>query len=205
MEAARTSETLVNFYQTTRCYNPEDSNLHTHRRKNLKSYLQLDTLTKYTILRLVCKWEEPTATVKTTNGTLIALLIWQYHLKGRYGGARDKIRFSAHGVTSTMLFQHKYGTTLSLLSTLRHILLIWGPYHGLGNHQINHFRLNECHSLEKWVVFGYTLERKLWEKLNAVEYISNNAYQRDVLRTLIQKKKTCHVSTLSCRPSSNVI
>jgi hypothetical protein len=39
MEAARTSETLVNFYQTTRCYNPEDSNLHTHRRENLKSYL----------------------------------------------------------------------------------------------------------------------------------------------------------------------
>jgi hypothetical protein len=31
-------ETLVNFYQTTRCYNPEDSNLHTHRRENLKSY-----------------------------------------------------------------------------------------------------------------------------------------------------------------------
>jgi hypothetical protein len=25
MEAARTSETLVNFYQTTRRYNPEDS------------------------------------------------------------------------------------------------------------------------------------------------------------------------------------
>jgi hypothetical protein len=28
MEAASTSETLVNFYQTTRRYNPEDSNIH---------------------------------------------------------------------------------------------------------------------------------------------------------------------------------
>jgi hypothetical protein len=39
MEAARTSETLVNFYQTTRRYNPEDSHLRTHRRENVKSYL----------------------------------------------------------------------------------------------------------------------------------------------------------------------
>jgi hypothetical protein len=31
----------VNFYQTTRCYNPEDSNLHTHRRENLKSYKEI--------------------------------------------------------------------------------------------------------------------------------------------------------------------
>jgi hypothetical protein len=38
MKAARTSETLVNFYQTTRRYNPEDSRLRTHRRENLKSY-----------------------------------------------------------------------------------------------------------------------------------------------------------------------
>jgi hypothetical protein len=38
MEAARTSETLVNFYQTARRYNPEDSHLRTHRRENLKSY-----------------------------------------------------------------------------------------------------------------------------------------------------------------------
>jgi hypothetical protein len=36
MEAARTSETFVNFYQTTWCYNPEDSHLNTHRRENLK-------------------------------------------------------------------------------------------------------------------------------------------------------------------------
>jgi hypothetical protein len=42
MEAARTSKTLVNFYQTTRRYNPEDSHLRTHRRENLKSYLSSD-------------------------------------------------------------------------------------------------------------------------------------------------------------------
>jgi hypothetical protein len=39
MEAARTSETLVNFYQTTWRYNPEDSHLRTHCRENVKSYL----------------------------------------------------------------------------------------------------------------------------------------------------------------------
>jgi hypothetical protein len=38
MEAARTSEMLVNSYQTTRRYNPEDSHLRTHRREKLKSY-----------------------------------------------------------------------------------------------------------------------------------------------------------------------
>jgi hypothetical protein len=47
MEAARTSETLENYYQTTRCYNPEDSNLHTHHRENLKSYLVMDTSENY--------------------------------------------------------------------------------------------------------------------------------------------------------------
>jgi hypothetical protein len=36
MMAARTSETSVNFYQTTRRCNPEDSHLRTHRRENLK-------------------------------------------------------------------------------------------------------------------------------------------------------------------------
>jgi hypothetical protein len=30
MEAASTSETSVNFYQTTWCNNPEDNHLHTH-------------------------------------------------------------------------------------------------------------------------------------------------------------------------------
>jgi hypothetical protein len=40
MEAARPSETLVNFYHTTRPYNPEDSHLRTQRRENLKSCLE---------------------------------------------------------------------------------------------------------------------------------------------------------------------
>jgi hypothetical protein len=39
MEAANTSETLVNFYQTTRRNKPEDSHLHTRRRENLKSHI----------------------------------------------------------------------------------------------------------------------------------------------------------------------
>jgi hypothetical protein len=38
MEAASTSETSVNFYQTTQRNNPEDSHLLTRRRKNLKSH-----------------------------------------------------------------------------------------------------------------------------------------------------------------------
>jgi hypothetical protein len=50
MEAASTSETLVNFYQTTRRYNPEDSHLRTHRRENLKSYLVDNLIVLSTIL-----------------------------------------------------------------------------------------------------------------------------------------------------------
>jgi hypothetical protein len=38
MEAARTSETSVNFYQNALHYNPEDSHLHARRRGNLKSH-----------------------------------------------------------------------------------------------------------------------------------------------------------------------
>jgi hypothetical protein len=36
-EAASTSETLVNFYQTARRYNPEDSHLHTEKLSELSS------------------------------------------------------------------------------------------------------------------------------------------------------------------------
>jgi hypothetical protein len=49
-ETARTSEMMVNFYQTTQCYNPKDSYLRTHGCENLISYevllaIQLEILT----------------------------------------------------------------------------------------------------------------------------------------------------------------
>jgi hypothetical protein len=41
MEAASSSETSVNISQTTRCYIPEDSHLHTRRRDNPKFHFVL--------------------------------------------------------------------------------------------------------------------------------------------------------------------
>jgi hypothetical protein len=41
MEAASTSETSVNFYQTTRRKNLEDSHVHTRRPEDLKSHVPL--------------------------------------------------------------------------------------------------------------------------------------------------------------------
>jgi hypothetical protein len=41
MEAASTSETSVNFYQTTRRNKPEYSYLHTRRCENMKSHLEI--------------------------------------------------------------------------------------------------------------------------------------------------------------------
>jgi hypothetical protein len=51
-QSAMTSETLANFYQTRRRYNPEDSHLRTHHRENLKSYYY------YCLFSMVTKlWE----------------------------------------------------------------------------------------------------------------------------------------------------
>jgi hypothetical protein len=48
MDAASTYETSVNFYQTTRRNNPEDSHLHTRRRENLKSrYMKIDMVQQF--------------------------------------------------------------------------------------------------------------------------------------------------------------
>jgi hypothetical protein len=53
MEATRTSETLVNFYQTTRRFNPEDSHLRTHRRENLKSYYVCIMVSKKSVTLII--------------------------------------------------------------------------------------------------------------------------------------------------------
>jgi hypothetical protein len=44
MEAVQTTVTSVNSYQSTRCYNPEDSHLHGHRSENLKSHREINNL-----------------------------------------------------------------------------------------------------------------------------------------------------------------
>jgi hypothetical protein len=49
IEAAGTSKMLVNFYQITRRYNPENSHFHTRRRKNLKSYYCFNFTAVYSV------------------------------------------------------------------------------------------------------------------------------------------------------------
>jgi hypothetical protein len=44
MEAARTSETLVNFYQTTQHNNPEDSRLHEIVTSDVRTLYRIDAL-----------------------------------------------------------------------------------------------------------------------------------------------------------------
>jgi hypothetical protein len=51
--AASTSEALVNFYQTTRCYNPEDSHLHPHLCSSLNVRGQYKTTGKITVLYIL--------------------------------------------------------------------------------------------------------------------------------------------------------
>jgi len=49
MEAARTSETTVDIQLRTRQYIPEDSELHTRRRENLKSHIQSILIVGYNL------------------------------------------------------------------------------------------------------------------------------------------------------------
>jgi hypothetical protein len=49
MEAASTFETLVDFYQTIRRYNPEDRHLLTQRRENRNFYVD-NSAYSYTVL-----------------------------------------------------------------------------------------------------------------------------------------------------------
>jgi hypothetical protein len=54
MEAVITSETSVNFYQTARRNNPEDSHLHTRRRENLKPQKLKGLLERYNLEAETC-------------------------------------------------------------------------------------------------------------------------------------------------------
>jgi hypothetical protein len=54
MEAANTFEAMVNFYQTTRRYNPEDSHLHTRRSDNLRSKLTPPWKTSNPAIKGIC-------------------------------------------------------------------------------------------------------------------------------------------------------
>jgi hypothetical protein len=51
MEAVSTSETSVNFYETTRRNSLEDSHHHTHRREKLKSNQAIVTFSRKALLR----------------------------------------------------------------------------------------------------------------------------------------------------------
>jgi hypothetical protein len=55
MEAARTSETSVDIKLRTRQYIPEDSELHTYRRENLKPHIVFTSLTELWIRVLTRK------------------------------------------------------------------------------------------------------------------------------------------------------
>jgi hypothetical protein len=53
VEAASTSETLHNSYQSTRRYNRDDSHLHSHRRENLNSNINFSTASPEELSNLV--------------------------------------------------------------------------------------------------------------------------------------------------------
>jgi hypothetical protein len=56
MEAARTYETSVDIDLTTRQYIPDDSELHTRRRENLKSHTATNIVARLATVRLYL-WE----------------------------------------------------------------------------------------------------------------------------------------------------
>jgi hypothetical protein len=69
-EATSTSETSVNFYQTTRRNNPEDSHLHTRRLENMKSH----SVSRSPYLYLMC------VEVNTAKAEELFFSSWLYSL-----------------------------------------------------------------------------------------------------------------------------
>jgi hypothetical protein len=87
MEAVDTSETTVNFYDTTRCDKPEDSHVHTRRHENLKSHSVCICLPLLLLSRTVLKNDVGAALSRDVNMFLLKgkkKVTW-YVLKYRLG------------------------------------------------------------------------------------------------------------------------
>jgi hypothetical protein len=76
MEAARTSETSVDFQLKTRQYIPEDSELHTRRRENFKSHKFL-----HLYVRQWRQWEDETINYNTSEETIFKTWSSSYSLE----------------------------------------------------------------------------------------------------------------------------
>jgi hypothetical protein len=89
MEAVRTSETTVDIQLRTRHYIPEDSEIHTRRRENLKSHI----LSHYITLHYMSQWrglDINFGTVGTVNGRLLSNHLSQYSVWLRTGRPGDR-------------------------------------------------------------------------------------------------------------------
>jgi hypothetical protein len=108
MEAASTSETSVNFYQTTWCYNLEDSQLHTCCRENLKSYSVL-LLPKVFVRKKIEIYSFCTdasySRSETTSLMITVVNIFQFfeRYQWMFGCVFSQNQYLTHGVPSDIL------------------------------------------------------------------------------------------------------
>jgi hypothetical protein len=109
MDAGRTPETLVNFYQTTRRYNPEDSHLRTHRRENLKSYFMLYQVTCLDVSEVNTSVIE-LALLITNYIEFLMLVVWVVTPCGLV----DRRRYQCFGGTYCPIFRAEDGGSIFL-------------------------------------------------------------------------------------------
>jgi hypothetical protein len=75
MEAASTSETTVNFFQTTQRNIQDNSHLHTRRRENLKSHIQKNCL-HWRIRSVCCGRKLQWQLIAATHVSLLPIHVW---------------------------------------------------------------------------------------------------------------------------------